>query len=204
MCAQVDVGIAARTDDSALVDLQGAPANPFDFFDMHYPGIMNPQTSERKTVLPPQDLEGMLDLSRFLQQVTEQAALLGPDGQMVPLPLEAFRVLVDVADAMREGKAITVAPIDQLLTTQEAANFLGISRPTLVKLLDSGDIPHQRPGAGRHRRVRLQDVMDYQERKRVHRREALDELTYEAVEAGLYEDPPDYSEALKAARKQRG
>ena len=159
---------------------------------------------ERKTVLPPQDMEAMLDLSKFLEQVPAPAVLLGPDGQTVPLPLEAFRVLVEVAHAMREGKAITVAPIDQLLTTQEAANFLGISRPTLVKLLETGQMQFERPGVGRHRRVRLQDVIDYQERKRDERRQALDALTREAVDAGLYQAPVDYSQALQAARRRRG
>ena len=75
---------------------------------------MTESTTRGTTVLPPQDLEPMLDLSRFLDKVTEPAALLGPDGQTVALPLEAYRVLVDVVHAMREGKAITVAPIDQL------------------------------------------------------------------------------------------
>jgi len=147
----------------------------------------------------------MLDLSRFLERVTEPAALLGPDGQTVPLPLEAYRVLVDVVHAMRDGKAITVAPIDQLLTTQQAADFLGISRPTLVKLLESDEIPHESPGAGRHRRVRLRDVLDYQERKRSRRRLALDELTQDAVAAGLYEaEQADYADALRLARQGRG
>lgn len=144
----------------------------------------------------------MLDLSKFLDQVPAPAALLGPDGQTVPLPLEAFRVLVEVAHAMRAGKAITVAPIDQLLTTQEAANFLGISRPTLVKLLETGKIPFERPGVGRHRRVRLQDVIDYQQRKRAERREVLDEMTRDAAEAGLYQAATDYSGALKSVRKR--
>ncbi len=156
-----------------------------------------------QTVLPPQDLEAMLDLSRFLDLHPEPAALVGPDGQTVPLPLEAFRVLVSVAQAMREGKAITIAPIDQVLTTQEAADFLGISRPTLVKLLESGEIPFTKPGAGRHRRVRLQDLIDHQHRRRTERREALDELTREAAGSGHYESDVDYTEALKTARKQR-
>jgi excisionase family DNA binding protein len=165
---------------------------------------MATQSQERSTVLPPDDLEGMLDLSKFLDSVSTPAALLGPDGQTVALPLEAFRVLREVAHAMRVGKAITVAPVDQLLTTQEAANFLGISRPTLVKLLESREIPFQSPGAGRHRRVRLQDVIDYQDRKRSRRRELLDEMTEAAAQAGLYESDADYTEALKAARRQRG
>ena len=162
---------------------------------------MSTDTSSQ-TVLPPEDLEAMLDLSRFLDRHPEPAALVGPDGQTVPLPLEAFRVLVAVAEAMRKGKAITVAPIDQLLTTQEAADFLGISRPTLVKLLESGQIDFERPGAGRHRRVRLQDLLEYRDRRRVERKAALDAMTREAVESGLYDATADYRDALKAARKR--
>ena len=145
----------------------------------------------------------MLDLSRFLAHVTTPAALLGPDGETVPLPVEAYQVLVKVVESMRAGKAITVAPLDQRLTTQEAADFLGISRPTLVKLLERGDIPHERPAAGRHRRVRLSDVLDYQSRKREERRTTLDQMTAEAAEAGLYDEIPDYRGALRSARKRR-
>lgn len=163
---------------------------------------MTTQASEATTVLPPADMEGMLDLSRFLENVSEPAALLGPDGQTVPLPMEAYKVLVKVVASMRAGKAITIAPLDQRLTTQEAANFLGISRPTLVKLLEQGDISYDKPPAGRHRRVRLDDVLDYQRRKRAERRATLDELTEQAGEAGLYDAVPDYTEALKAARKR--
>lgn len=139
----------------------------------------------------------------YLAQFTEPAALLGPDGQTVPLPLEAFQVLVKVVESMRAGKAITVAPVDQLLTTQEAANFLGISRPTLVKLLEQGQIVYEQPAAGRHRRVRLMDVLEYQRRKRVERRAALDGLTEDAAAAGLYDGEPDYAAALRVARRRR-
>lgn len=164
---------------------------------------MSTQTTEPTTLLPPADMEAMLDLSRFLAQVTEPAALLGPDGQTVPLPMEAYEVLVKVVQSMRAGKAITVAPLDQRLTTQEAADFLGISRPTLVKLLERGEIAYERPAAGRHRRVLLSDVLDYQTRRRQQRRTTLDQMTADAVEAGLYDDAPDYSEALRTARKRR-
>ncbi|WP_374928212.1 helix-turn-helix domain-containing protein [Kytococcus sedentarius] len=156
------------------------------------------------TVLPPADLEAMLDLSTFLDHQTEPAALLGPDGQTVPLPIEAFEVLRDVAEAMRQGRGITVAPVDQLLTTQEAADFLGISRPTLVKLLESGRIAFERPAGGRHRQVRLADVLEYQQSQRSQRRVALQGMTAEAVEAGLYDDASaDYTEALATARRGR-
>lgn len=72
-----------------------------------------------------------------------------------------------------------VAPVDQKLTTQEAADFLGISRPTMVKLLEQGKLPYERPAGGRHRRVRLQDLLHYQETSRAERRAILDELTHE-------------------------
>lgn len=161
------------------------------------------QRTEQTTVLPPEDLEPMLDLGRFLAQITEPAALLGPDGQTVPLPMQAYEVLVKVVESMQAGKAITVAPLDQRLTTQQAADFLGVSRPTFVKLLDQGEIAYERPAAGRHRRVRLSEVLEYQLRKRNHRRTALDQMTADAVEAGLYDEVPDYREALRSARKRR-
>jgi len=154
------------------------------------------------SILPPENLEPMLDLSRFLDQVAQPAALIGPDGQTVGLPMEAYRVLIDIVRALSQGRAITVAPVDQLLTTQEAADFLGISRPTLVKLLESGRIPFERPTASRHRRVRLADVVKYQHQSAQERSDALDTMTREAAAAGLYDDSAaDYATALRRARK---
>lgn len=143
----------------------------------------------------------MLDLSHFLDQVTEPAALVGPDGQTVGLPTEVCRALSDIVHAMSQGRAVTVAPVDQLLTTQEAADFLGISRPTLVKLLESGRIPFECPTGSRHRRVRLVDVVEYQRQSAQNRSDTLGTMTREAVEAGLYDDAADYTAALRRARK---
>lgn len=132
-------------------------------------------------------MESLNDLSRFLDTLTEPAVLLGPDGQQTPLPLEAYRLLVDIVETLRLGKGITVMPVDQLLTTQEAADFLGISRPTLVKLLESDKIAFERPTGSRHRRVRLDDVLRYQEERRTANSATLDDMTREAVDAGLYD-----------------
>lgn len=157
------------------------------------------------TVLPPEDSDQMLELSRFLEQASETTTLVGPDGQAIPLPTALLSVLTEVVAAMRNGKAITVAPVDQLLTTQEAADFLGISRPTLVKLLEAGDIAFQCTSPGGHRRVRLEDVIKYQKKATQTRREALDEMVNIAVESGLYEVTAErYQDALRAARKKRG
>ena len=115
---------------------------------------MNALRNRPHTTLPPQDLDAVLDVSRFLEQLEGPAALVGPDGQAVALPAQVSSVLSEVVRAMQQGKAISVAPVDQLLTTQEAADFMGISRPTLVKKLEDWSIAFERPSGGRHRRVR--------------------------------------------------
>lgn len=151
-------------------------------------------------VLPPADSELLQKLSRILDQHAEPAVLLGPDGEQVGLPLEVYQALVQVVEAMREGKAITVAPLSQQLTTQEAADLLGVSRPTLIKLLESHEIPYDRPTGSRHRRLRLGDVLNYRDHRRFDRRRRLAEVTRQAAEDGLYETTAaDYSESAGLA-----
>lgn len=178
----------------------------FEYFELLYDGLMNEVRNRPHTTLPPHDLEAMLDVSRFLDQLEGPAALVGPDGQTVNLPEEAFSVLADVVRAMRQGKAITLAPVDQLLTTQEAADFLGISRPTLVKKLEDGSIAFERPSGGRHRRVRLVDLLQYRDEQRTERRKALREIAFETQAAGAYDvnaaDAADIAQILKEARKE--
>jgi excisionase family DNA binding protein len=157
--------------------------------------------AEAGVIFPPEDLSALLDLGRFLELHTEPGLLLGPDGEQAPLPEEVYRILVQVVEALREGKVITIVPRTQRLTTQEAADFLGISRPTLVKLLEEGRIPYEQPG--RHRRILFSDLLAYLERRGEERRAALDRMTEEASGAGLYDGrPEDYAAALKKARKR--
>ncbi len=68
-------------------------------------------------------------------------ALVDVDGSRLELPESLFEALVQVATAMARGQAVTVMPHSSLLTTQEAADLLGISRPTLVRLLDGSPTP---------------------------------------------------------------
>jgi excisionase family DNA binding protein len=160
-------------------------------------------TAEAGVIFPPQDLTALLDLGRFLELHDQAALLLGPDGERVAVPEEVYKVLTAVVEALREGKVITVVPQTQRLTTQEAADFLGISRPTLVKLLDQGKIPFEQPG--RHRRILFSDLLAYVRRRREERTAALDRMTEEASQAGIYGGrPEDYAAALKKARKRRG
>src|SRR5659263_231984 len=64
-----------------------------------------------------------------LLKVTDVPALVGPDGKQIPLPHDLYEVMRDVVGALMEGKAVSVAPHTALMTTQQAAEFLGVSRP---------------------------------------------------------------------------
>ncbi|MFF2330131.1 MULTISPECIES: helix-turn-helix domain-containing protein [unclassified Streptomyces] len=144
-------------------------------------------TAEDRTLLPEHRAE-IAELCAFLDrtpQAEEPALLRGPDGTSRSLPPEVYEALMVVVRALSEGKAVTVAPVNTTLTTQEAADLLGVSRPTFVKILDEGALPFSRPG--RHRRVLLADVLDYREKRRTQRRRGLDELVELTEESGLYD-----------------
>jgi excisionase family DNA binding protein len=65
-----------------------------------------------------------------------------------------------------------------------AAEFLNTSRPYLIKLLESGQIPFRRVGT--HRRIRFRDLRLYKSQDDLERRQAADELTQLSQELGLY------------------
>ncbi len=142
-----------------------------------------------RPVLPPSDpaeRHELDELATLLTDVSGDAAMVAPDGTLVHLPSAVYEVLSRVIAAMRAGRAITIAPLAQRLTTQEAADLLGVSRPTLIKLLEDGKIPFEQPG--RHRRIRLDDLLAYRDRRRKERSRTLDELVEQTEALGLYDD----------------
>lgn len=86
----------------------------------------------------------------------------GADGTEITLPVPLGEALEFVADAFVDGAAVTLSRHEHMVTTQEAADLLGVSRPTLVRMLDHGLIPYDQPGS--HRRLRLSDVLEHQRR----------------------------------------
>ena len=86
---------------------------------------------------------------------------------------------------MAQGNAVTLIPVHAELTTQEAADLLNVSRPFLIKLVDTGEIPCRK--VGRHRRIRYNDLMAYKQRNDRLRRQALDEIVGISQELNLYD-----------------
>ncbi len=90
-----------------------------------------------------------------------------------------FRTIIHIA----KGDAVTIVPFHPELTTQEAANFLNISRPYLIQLLEKGLIPFRL--VGRHRRILFEDILKYKEKSKEKSRKAREELTNDAQDLDL-------------------
>jgi excisionase family DNA binding protein len=101
----------------------------------------------------------------------KQLQLIGPDGVAEDISVEIYAVLREVFQHLKDGQAISLIPHDTLLTTQQAAEILNISRPYLYRLLDADEIPFVRVGT--HRKLRLADVEALRERRRNESRKAL-------------------------------
>ena len=105
------------------------------------------------------------------------------EAEALILPATAVRLLTDVLGHLAEGRAVAVMSEDAQLTTQQAASFLNVSRPYLVKLLDAGEIPYQMVGT--HRRILLRDFRAYRRKQAETSAAALDTLVADAEELGM-------------------
>lgn len=114
---------------------------------------------------------------------SQEIILLQIDNQVLELPRKAVELFGEVLRKMANGEAVMLIPLHKELTTQEAADILGVSRPYLVNLIEQGDIPYRK--LKRHRRIRFQDLMDYKERSDKKAEQALDALVAEAQELGM-------------------
>jgi excisionase family DNA binding protein len=136
----------------------------------------------------PQDALVLQELERRMGELIHDhhgIHLAGPDDEQLAVPDSVFHALKLVVDAMAMGITITLVPHGKELTTQQAADMLHISRPYLIdKLLEGGEIPFHR--VGRDRRLRIEDVLDYRERRAAQRRDAARKLTQlsQEVEGG--------------------
>lgn len=105
----------------------------------------------------------------------------------IELPAGAVSLLMDILEAMAAGRGVTIIPVNAELTTVQAAEILNVSRPFLIKLIEAEKIPCRM--VGKHRRIRMEDVMLYKQRIDADREATLDQLVADAQEQGMgYDD----------------
>ncbi|WP_334030368.1 helix-turn-helix domain-containing protein [Burkholderia orbicola] len=151
-----------------------------------------PHTSMSDTILPVERevqaaVEGQRALAAYLATRTEiQRIQIFDDDNLahqVELPTSALRLLVDILAELADGNAVKVVPVHAELTTQEAADLLNVSRPHLIKLLESKALPYHK--TGKHRRVRFSDLMRYKTEREQASASAMEELSRQAQEFGM-------------------
>lgn len=114
---------------------------------------------------------------------TARLRVIDADGE-IEVPVVALRMLVNILNNMAAGNAVSLVPIHAELTTQQTADFLNVSRPYVVGLLERGELAHHMVGT--HRRLCFRDLMAYKNAQLARSKAQLTELAREAQEQGFY------------------
>jgi len=133
-----------------------------------------------------EERQGLADVVRTLgRKARGRTRLVGPDGQQTVLPESIYRVILAAARQLGEGNGVSILPVLADLTTTQAAEFLAVSRPFVVKLVDNGELPSHKVGT--HRRIYLRDLIAFKQRRDQKGRLALALLVGDAQDLGIYE-----------------
>lgn len=120
-----------------------------------------------------------------------EVTLKGKDNHQQSLAEPVREVLAQILSHMQGGQAITIIPANHELSSQEAADILGVSRQYMVRLLEDGKLSYHK--AGTHRRIYLEDLISYKTERDRRRLDALGEIAREEIAAGTYSTfiPPE-------------
>jgi excisionase family DNA binding protein len=141
---------------------------------------------ERETLYAPdQEAQNLKELDEILAKEEGVAQLVAPSGEVRELPHSVYEILRDIVHYISQGVAVELMPMHSQLTTQQAAEVLGVSRPHLVKLLEREELPHHK--VGKHRRIRLDDLLVYKHKRDSKRRQVLEQIRADSEELGLYD-----------------
>lgn len=124
---------------------------------------------------------------RMLRRLVQRgsAKVVTKNGEAVELPSRVRTLIVEIARNMEAGKSVSVVAENHELTTQRAANILGVSRPFFVRLLEEKKLPFHMVGS--HRRVYLADLMEYKAKRDTARHNAIKPMARAEVAAGTYD-----------------
>jgi excisionase family DNA binding protein len=140
-------------------------------------------TAREPITLPTTERQQVQELERLLTM--EKPALVCASVGRVELPETVYAVLRKVVELMAQGQTVSIVFDSQAVTTQRAADILGMSRPFFVKLLETGVMAYHR--VGNQRRVLLSDVLSFAKNRDDERQASLDRLSRQAFESGLYD-----------------
>jgi excisionase family DNA binding protein len=143
-------------------------------------------TLQLRISAPPQEAEKQQAARLYRMLIHDGAAcLVGPDNSKLELPPLVYNILVKVVENLQEGKAVALLPLMEEMSTQAAADLLGVSRQFLVTELEAGKIRFHR--AGSHRRIYLKDVLDYKTQREKTRTASIDRMAQASEDAGIYD-----------------
>jgi excisionase family DNA binding protein len=126
-----------------------------------------------------------IEVIERLAESSDELHLLAGDATVV-VPDAIRTILEQAAHELVRGNRVSLVPIGRMLTTRQAAELLNVSRPFLIGLLESDQIPFEMVGT--HRRVPIDEVLRFREARSIGRRRALRQLSEEADELGIYTD----------------
>jgi excisionase family DNA binding protein len=147
---------------------------------------MNALLDKPDTVVPTEkEAEQATESSRILAKVRPEDGLRVriETGEEFVLPKAAVQLLSRLLTEMSQGNAVTLIPLHAELTTQEAADFLNVSRPYLIALLEERQIPYRKVGT--HRRIKFGELQAFKKRNDEEHAVALNELAAQAQELKL-------------------
>ena len=125
-------------------------------------------------VISTSDAKDILEVLRSGSPSSEgskSASFVDCNGRKTKIPAELCNLLITIVDNIERGSGVTVMPLGMVLTTAEAAEVLNVSRPHVVKLLESGEIPFHKVGT--HRRILLSDLVKVRDKRQQRFREAM-------------------------------
>jgi excisionase family DNA binding protein len=132
------------------------------------------------------DSHELLALSEMLEGGALK--LRGRRGEEIILPEVLSSVLRETVRNLQQGQRVSLIAREEQLSTQMAAEILGCSRPHVVALLETGQIPFVRVGS--HRRIRYADLTAYMKKRDEERHEGLNQMSRDAVAWGVYRGIP--------------
>jgi len=135
---------------------------------------MNPTLEDQRIV--------SMNMDRIIDEMAHVRSLrtnlvrikISDSDQTINLPKAAIDLLFKIISTIADGRSISLMASNAVLSTQQGAEFLNISRPHFVKLLERGDMPFTK--IGKHRKVNVEDVLNYQKEHTTRQHKAIERM----------------------------